>query len=46
MRLVDDNWEYVARGVRNTVGFDWHPETKNFILEIMEGIGWEMIPIM
>ena len=28
MRFVDDNWEYVARGVRNTVGFDWHPETK------------------
>ena len=28
MRLNDGNWEYVARGVRNTVGFDWHPETK------------------
>ncbi|WP_395400353.1 c-type cytochrome [Pseudoduganella sp. UC29_106] len=22
------NWELVARGVRNTVGFNWHPETK------------------
>lgn len=21
-------WEVFARGVRNTVGFDWHPETK------------------
>ena len=27
MRLNNDDWEYVARGVRNTVGFDWHPET-------------------
>jgi len=29
MRLNNDEWEYVARGVRNTVGFDWHPETNN-----------------
>ncbi len=29
MRLNDGAWEYVARGVRNTVGFDWHPETNN-----------------
>ena len=29
MRLNDDGWEYVARGVRNTVGFDWHPKTKH-----------------
>ena len=29
MRLNDGEWEYVARGVRNTVGFDWHPETDN-----------------
>ena len=29
MRLNNNEWEYVARGVRNTVGFDWHPETKN-----------------
>ncbi len=29
MRLNDDEWEYVARGVRNTVGFDWHPKTKH-----------------
>ena len=29
MRLNDGEWEYVARGVRNTVGFDWHPETNN-----------------
>jgi len=29
MRLNNDEWEYVARGVRNTVGFDWHPITNN-----------------
>ena len=29
MRLNNGEWEYVARGVRNTVGFDWHPETNN-----------------
>ena len=29
MRLNGDEWEYVARGVRNTVGFDWHPKTKS-----------------
>jgi glucose/arabinose dehydrogenase len=29
MRLNDGEWEYVARGVRNTVGFDWHPQTNN-----------------
>ena len=28
MRLNDGNWEFVATGVRNTVGFDWHPKTK------------------
>lgn len=22
------DWEVFARGIRNTVGFDWHPETK------------------
>ena len=27
MRLNNGSWEFVARGVRNTVGFDWHPET-------------------
>ena len=27
IKLRDDNWEYVARGVRNSVGFDFHPET-------------------
>lgn len=28
LRLDDDGaWEVVARGVRNTVGFDWHPGT-------------------
>ena len=27
IRLRDDNWEYVAKGVRNSVGFDFHPET-------------------
>ena len=29
LRLSEDNqWEYVATGVRNSVGFDWHPTTK------------------
>lgn len=28
MRLSDGDWEYVATGVRNSVGFDWHPKTK------------------
>jgi len=28
LRLDDSGgWEVVARGVRNTVGFDWHPDT-------------------
>ena len=27
MRLNEGEWEFVARGVRNTVGFDWHPKT-------------------
>ena len=28
LRLRDDSWEYIARGVRNSVGFDIHPVTK------------------
>jgi glucose/arabinose dehydrogenase len=28
MNLDGSNMEVVARGVRNTVGFDWHPVTK------------------
>ena len=28
MRLNDGNWEHVARGVRNSIGFDWHPITQ------------------
>jgi glucose/arabinose dehydrogenase len=28
MNLDGSNPEVIARGVRNTVGFDWHPETK------------------
>tara|TARA_B100000787_G_C16197697_1_gene302113 strand:- start:1342 stop:2445 length:1104 start_codon:yes stop_codon:yes gene_type:complete len=28
LRLVDDKWKYVARGVRNSVGFDFHPKTQ------------------
>ena len=28
LRLNNGEWEYVARGVRNT-RFDWHPETNN-----------------
>jgi len=27
LRLNGDSWEYVARGVRNSVGFDFHPES-------------------
>ena len=27
VKLVDNRWKTVARGVRNSVGFDWHPET-------------------
>ena len=28
MRLNEGNWEHVARGVRNSIGFDWHPVTQ------------------
>jgi glucose/arabinose dehydrogenase len=28
MRLNDGEWEYVAKGVRNSIGFDWHPVTE------------------
>ena len=29
LRLSQDNqWEFVATGIRNSVGFDWHPITK------------------
>jgi len=28
MRLNDGEWEHVARGVRNSIGFDWHPVTQ------------------
>ena len=27
LRLNGESWEYVARGVRNSVGFDFHPES-------------------
>lgn len=27
IKLVNGQWETVARGVRNSVGFDWHPTT-------------------
>ena len=27
VRLEEGEWKTVARGVRNSVGFDWHPET-------------------
>jgi glucose/arabinose dehydrogenase len=27
IKLQDKSWETVARGVRNSVGFDWHPKT-------------------
>lgn len=28
MDLNGDNWEVIASGIRNTVGFDWHPVTR------------------
>jgi len=28
LRLRDNAWEYVAKGVRNSVGFDFHPVTQ------------------
>ena len=28
IRLSDDSWDYIARGVRNSVGFDIHPISK------------------
>ena len=28
IKLEDNKWKTVARGVRNSVGFDWHPQTK------------------
>ena len=28
LRLNDDAWDYVARGVRNSVGFDFHPTSE------------------
>jgi glucose/arabinose dehydrogenase len=28
LRLNNGSWDYVARGVRNSVGFDFHPVTK------------------
>ena len=27
IKLQDNKWKTVARGVRNSVGFDWHPKT-------------------
>jgi glucose/arabinose dehydrogenase len=29
IKLHDKSWKTVARGVRNSVGFDWHPQTDN-----------------
>jgi len=28
LRLNNDSWDFVARGVRNSVGFDFHPSSK------------------
>ena len=28
IRLGSDGWEYVAKGVRNSIGFDFHPNTR------------------
>ena len=28
LKLSDEKWEYVAKGVRNSVGFDFHPSTQ------------------
>ena len=27
IKLQDKSWKTVARGVRNSIGFDWHPQT-------------------
>jgi glucose/arabinose dehydrogenase len=29
IRLNNNSWDYIARGVRNSVGFDFHPVSKN-----------------
>ncbi|MDA9614884.1 PQQ-dependent sugar dehydrogenase [Pseudomonadota bacterium] len=28
LKLSEDSWDYIARGVRNSVGFDFHPISK------------------
>ena len=28
LKLSNNKWEYIARGVRNSVGFDFHPKTQ------------------
>ena len=36
-------YEVFARGVRNSVGFDWHPATKELWFTIMAATGWATI---
>ena len=42
-KYVDGELITVADGVRNSVGFDWHPLTKKCIFQITEEIGLVMI---
>ena len=32
LKLENDSWDYIARGVRNSVGFDFHPVSKKLFL--------------
>ena len=40
MKPDGENLEVFARGVRNTVGFDWHPETKELWFTDNGRTGW------
>ena len=44
LKYQDSELNYVAKGVRNSVGFDFHPVSKHFFSLIMEEIGLEMTP--
>ena len=39
MRFENGSWQIEANGVRNSVGFDWHPINGNYILQITEETG-------
>ena len=45
-KYVDGELVKVADGVRNSVGFDWHPVTKKCIFLIMEEIGLVTIHLL